>query len=92
MPTEQSQSLELNSPQSSPVAPAHYRELGEYSALHVTERWGLNYHLGSMLKYIQRAGKKPGESELTDLRKARWYLQRYMHLHYPEQEVDPLDY
>lgn len=66
--------------------------MGEYSALHVAEKWELGYHLGNMLKYIQRAGKKPGEDTLTDLRKARWYLQRYLHLLSPETEEDPLDY
>jgi hypothetical protein len=72
-----------------PVNPAHYADLGEYSALHVTEKWGMGYHLGQTLKYIQRAGKRPDQPELTDLRKARWYLQRYIHLLAPEDEFDP---
>ena len=36
--------------------------------------WNLNYHLGSVLKYISRAGRK--HNEIKDLRKAIWYLQR----------------
>lgn len=70
------------------VNPAHYRELGNYSALHVVEKWGLNYHLGQTLKYIQRAGKKPETPELQDLKKAAWYLARYIHLVDPS-EPDP---
>jgi hypothetical protein len=72
-----------------PINPSHYADLGQYSALHVIEAWDLGYHLGNALKYIQRAGKKPGETELRDLRKARWYLQRHMHLLDPENEEDP---
>lgn len=72
-----------------PVNPAHYADLGEYSALHVTEKWDLNYHLGQTVKYIQRSGRKPDEEAVTDLRKARWYLQRWLHLLEPEREFDP---
>lgn len=32
------------------------------------------FSLGSALKYLWRAGKKPGESEADDLRKASFYL------------------
>lgn len=80
-----------------PVTPAHYREYGLYSGLHVAEAWSLGFHLGNTIKYIQRAGKKSyagmtaEESKLTDLRKARWYLQRYLYLLSPEDEVNPLD-
>jgi hypothetical protein len=72
-----------------PVNPPHYADLGEYSALHVTEKWDLGFHLGNLLKYIQRSGRKPDENALTDLRKARWYLQRHLHLIDPEHEFDP---
>lgn len=76
-------------PANDPVNPNHYRELGAYSALHVVEKWGLNYLLGNSLKYMQRAGKKPGATALTDLRKARWYLQRQLHILAPDEEDDP---
>lgn len=36
----------------------------------------LNYNRGTALVYIARAGRKPGESALDDLRKARRYLDR----------------
>ena len=55
--------------------PAHYGGADNtYEAIKVIEAWGLGFHLGSVLKYIARAGKK--DSEIQDLKKARWYLQR----------------
>ena len=74
-----------------PVNPNHYRSLGLWSALHVVERWGLGFHLGQAVKYIQRAGKKKGESEIVDLKKAVWYIQRHIYLLDPENEFDPAD-
>jgi hypothetical protein len=72
-----------------PVNPKHYAELGEYSALHVSEKWGLNYLLGTAIKYIQRAGKKPDTPAIVDLKKARWYIQRQLYILDPENEADP---
>ena len=34
------------------------------------------YLKGSILKYLSRAGKKVSESELDDLRKAKWFMDR----------------
>jgi hypothetical protein len=65
------------------VNPKHYASLGLYSAVHVIEKWKLGFCLGNALKYIQRAGSKPGESEVVDLKKAVWYIQRHIH------ELDP---
>jgi hypothetical protein len=45
-----------------------------YEAIKVVEAWGLDFHLGNVVKYISRAGKK-GDI-LEDLKKARWYLDR----------------
>jgi hypothetical protein len=71
------------------VNPQHYVKLGLYSAIHVIEKWGLGYSLGNAIKYIQRAGKKASATELEDLKKARWYLQRHIHTLDPENEPDP---
>lgn len=35
-----------------------------------------NFNLGNAIKYIWRAGMKPGVDTLTDLRKSAWYIQR----------------
>lgn len=72
-----------------PVNPNHYKDLGEYSATHMIPRWGLGFELGNALKYIQRAGKKPGATEVVDLKKAIWYIQRRIHLIDPKNEPDP---
>lgn len=54
--------------------PQHYGGDTVYEAIKVIEAWGLDFCLGNAAKYIARAGKK--ESELEDLKKARWYLNR----------------
>lgn len=55
--------------------PAHYGgEDNPYEHIKVVEAWGLNYALGNCTKYICRAGKKNKDTELEDLKKARWYL------------------
>lgn len=57
--------------------PSHYGGSDNlYEAIKVIEAWGLGFCLGNTIKYIARAGKKPETSELVDLRKARWYLDR----------------
>lgn len=70
------------------VNPRHYADLGRYSSLHVTEAWEAGYHIGQVLKYLQRAPHKG--TELDDLRKARWYLQRHLWLRFPDAEPSPI--
>lgn len=55
--------------------PSHYKANG-LEAIDVIEAFGLDqsFALGNAAKYLLRAGRK-GEA-LTDLRKARWYLER----------------
>ena len=61
------------------IRPAHYGgENNIYEAIKVIEAWGLGFCLGNAVKYISRAGKKEGESELDDLKKARWYIDRHI--------------
>ena len=55
--------------------PEHYGGVDNpYEAIKVVEAWGLGFHLGNVVKYVSRAGKK-GDM-LEDLKKARWYLER----------------
>lgn len=58
------------------VHPPHYGGDTTYETIKVIEAWGLGFHLGNTVKYISRAGKKPGSDELEDLRKAKFYLDR----------------
>jgi hypothetical protein len=53
--------------------PPHYTS-GGIETIDFIEAKGLNYHLGQVIKYVSRAGKK-GDA-LEDLQKARWYLDR----------------
>lgn len=54
--------------------PPHYRSANGLEAIDVIEGFGLGFHLGNVVKYILRAGRK--DALLQDLRKARWYLDR----------------
>lgn len=56
--------------------PPHYGGDTPYEAIKVIEAWGLGFCLGNAVKYISRAGNKPGVSITDDLRKAVWYIQR----------------
>lgn len=57
--------------------PAHYGGADNpYEAIQVIEAWGLGFCLGNAVKYISRAGKKPGTDAVTDLKKSLWYIQR----------------
>lgn len=57
--------------------PNHYGgENNPYEVIKVLEAWELGFHLGNTVKYIARSGKKPKESEIEDLKKAKWYLDR----------------
>jgi hypothetical protein len=60
--------------------PSHYGGDTTYEAIKVIEAWGLGFHLGNAVKYIARAGKKPGAEELEDLKKSQWYLDRQIRL------------
>ena len=53
--------------------PAHYTFSG-IEVIDAIEAWRLGFHLGNVVKYIARAGRKG--SKLDDLKKARWYLDR----------------
>ena len=58
----------------------HYQS-EKMEAIEVIEAYNLNFSLGSAVKYILRAGKKPGESSIEDLKKAIWYLEREVKRH-----------
>ena len=59
--------------------PSHYC-YGKYEPKDVIRDWGLNFNLGSAVKYISRAGKKNPDETIQDLQKAEWYLKRYIEL------------
>ena len=53
-------------------SPLHYTGGRKFEPKDVIRDWGLNFNLGSALKYIARAGRKGNTVE--DLEKAREYL------------------
>ena len=52
--------------------PAHYAEGRKYEPKDVIRDWELNFNLGSVVKYVSRAGRKGNKIE--DLKKARQFL------------------
>ena len=56
--------------------PPHYTS-GQYEVIDFIEQAQLNYHLGNVVKYICRYGKKSPKADTTDLKKALWYLKRF---------------
>ena len=54
--------------------PAHYKMANGVEVIQLTEQ--LNFCRGNAVKYICRAGKKDKATEIEDLLKARWYINR----------------
>ena len=67
--------LETKACDSEIVHPDWYRANTGHEAIDVIHAWGLNFCLGNALKYICRAGAKPGQSTLKDLKKSVNYLE-----------------
>ena len=58
--------------------PSYYQ--GKIEVIDFIEDKGLGFHLGNAIKYIARAGRKSPDTEVEDLRKAIWYIERYIEL------------
>ena len=57
---------------SNPISPEHYKRLSP-EPKDVIRSWGLNFNLGSAVKYISRAGHK--DDIIQDLKKAQQFIQ-----------------
>jgi len=57
--------------------PAHYTA-GDIEVIDFLEAWDFPFHLANAIKYISRAGRKEKNSLVTDLKKAVWYINRYI--------------
>ena len=69
---------ELNIPSNDPVnRPSHYTD-GKIEVIDFIEDKKLGFCLGNAIKYIARAGKKDPTKEREDIKKAIWYLNRYL--------------
>lgn len=68
--------------------PDHYGGKDDtYETIKIIEAKDFGFHIGNVFKYISRAGKKTSslnksdtENLLEDLKKARWYLDRYIEI------------
>jgi hypothetical protein len=56
-----------------PINPDHYKD--DY-VMRIIEDFKLDFMRGTIVKYLLRAGNKEGATELQDLQKAQWYLDR----------------
>ncbi|MFI5877554.1 DUF3310 domain-containing protein [Streptomyces sp. NPDC051445] len=54
--------------------PAHYKLASGVEVIDLTEL--LSFNRGNAVKYLSRAGLKNPATELEDLKKAAWYVQR----------------
>ena len=59
--------------------PSHYTT-GKIEVIDFIEDQRLPYHLGNVIKYICRAGRKDPTKTVEDLSKGAWYLNRYIDL------------
>lgn len=57
--------------------PSHYTD-GKIEVIDFIEDKKLGFCLGNAIKYIARAGKKDTDKEAQDIKKAIWYLNRYL--------------
>ena len=54
--------------------PKHYNNINGIECIQVVECF--NFNKGNAIKYIWRAGEKNKDTEIEDLRKAIWYIER----------------
>jgi len=57
-------------------SPPHYADGWSNGAEVIDIVENLNFNRGNCIKYCARAGRKSKETELKDLKKGRWYLDR----------------
>lgn len=59
----------------SPMQPSYYGTIG-IQPIDIIEDQNLTFNSGNVVKYVARAGKKSKETEIQDLQKAKFYLDR----------------
>lgn len=61
----------VEAPATRPGNAGQYDTTSPYEPIKIIEHYNLNFALGNVIKYVLRAGKKPGVSDIEDLEKAR---------------------
>lgn len=69
------EAIKLQQPTDMVNHPPHYKD-GGIEVIDFIEAKRFNYNLGNAVKYISRVGKKYPGTEIQDIEKAIWYLQR----------------
>lgn len=62
----------VNNEEQPTTTPSHYQ--GTIQPIDLINAQNLNFNLGNVVKYVCRAGKKDGENILSDLEKAKNYI------------------
>lgn len=64
------------------INPSHYTFGGIETIDYIEAKLGVDgayaFCIGNIIKYVSRAGKKTISTELEDLQKAKWYLEKAM--------------
>lgn len=69
--------------------PPHYRR-GGYEVIDIIMAFGLDYLIGTVIKYLLRFGHKGTRAEhLADLKKARWFLDKKIQIMQAEEDASP---
>lgn len=58
------------------INPSYYKDTWSNGAEVIDITENLNYNRGNAVKYLSRAGLKNPETEVEDLKKALWYVER----------------
>ena len=66
--------------------PSYYAD-GKIEVIEFIEDKNFGYCLGNAIKYISRYGKKSKETEIQDLQKAIWYINRRIQELSKQQEI-----
>lgn len=54
---------------------SYYGTENPFEPIKIIDYYELNFSLGNVIKYVLRAGNKPGEDKIKDLAKAKDYLE-----------------
>lgn len=57
--------------------PEHYQGKNGKEVIDVIERREMEFHLGNSFKYLARKGCKEGNPEELEIRKSKWYIDRF---------------
>lgn len=82
---------EIQKDNSNIVCPEYYVKDRQFEPIDVINDWVLSFNLSSAIKYLSRAGYKPGQDKNEDLKKAIFYIYYEMfHKKISKEKLDML--